>query len=210
MSEEPEELREARRKGRGRLSSIEMLPEEADDAIAWVNAQLRERTMPQTEILRQFNAMLADYRLGPINRGAFSRYSIRKAIELRKLEASREITNTVLGRFNLEDRSDATIALAEMIKSRILEMTLNADTPTEIDLDEVTQALNRLSTIARREHQLRMAERREAREEEVRRHAEEERQREETAATVEKIAVEAGLGADRIAAIRKGVLGLAG
>ncbi len=47
-----------RREGRGRLSSIEMLPEECDEDIAWAIAELRERKMPQSEILRQLIQIL--------------------------------------------------------------------------------------------------------------------------------------------------------
>ena len=208
MSSDADTSRE-RREGRGRLSSIELLPEEAEDAISWANTALREKNMPQTEILKQFNAMLADYALGPISKGAFSRYSVRKAIELRKLDATREITNTVLGRFDINDRSQSTIALAEMIKTRIVEMTMNAEKVEDIKLDEITQGLNRLSMIARREQQTRLTEKQNEREEEKRRAEREQIERQQTADKVEQIASEAGLGADRIAAIRKGVLGLA-
>ena len=45
---------------------------------------LRERRMPQTEILRQFNARLADKGLKGVSKGTFSRYSVRLAIEMRK------------------------------------------------------------------------------------------------------------------------------
>lgn len=76
----------ARRSGRGVLSSIEMLPEICDEDIAWANAELRERRMPQTEILRQFNARLADRGVKGVSKGAFSRYSVRLAVAAKEAE----------------------------------------------------------------------------------------------------------------------------
>lgn len=37
-----------RREGRGRLSSIDQLPEEAEPDIVWANEQLRKEKLPQT------------------------------------------------------------------------------------------------------------------------------------------------------------------
>jgi len=88
----------SRRNGRGQLSSIDLLPEQADEAIAWANAQLRERTMPQQEILRQFNAMLADHGIGAISRSAFSRHSVRTEIEVQRQEYTDRVSNAVLNR----------------------------------------------------------------------------------------------------------------
>lgn len=118
-----------RRDGRGRLSSIDMLPEECDEDIAWANAELRERKMPQTEILRQFNARLADKGQRGVSKGAFSRYSVRMAIETRKIDASRQITNAVLERLAPGERSDSMIAAVELLKHRIIEMVMGEDEP---------------------------------------------------------------------------------
>lgn len=73
----PSTSERARRDGRGRLSSVEMLPAECREDVVWVNAELRERTIPQTEILDRFNARLSAKGQPPISKGAFSRYSVR-------------------------------------------------------------------------------------------------------------------------------------
>ena len=119
-AEQPGEA--ARRSGRGTLSSIERLPEICDDDIAWANAELRERRMPQSEILRQFNARLADKGIKGVSKGAFSRYSVRMAIELRKLSATREITDKILERMPKGDRTDTTLAAIELVKFRIVHV----------------------------------------------------------------------------------------
>jgi len=142
---------QSRRAGRGQLSSIDVLPEEADEAIAWANMQLRERKMPQQEVLRQFNAMLADHGIPAITRSAFSRYSIRIAIEMRKMEASRQIMDAVLSRIAPGERSGDMIAATELVKYRILEQVMAEEEPNPKLLLNATLALQRLSSIAARE-----------------------------------------------------------
>lgn len=202
MAGEPEGS--GRRKGRGRLSSIEMLPEIAYDAIAWAKAELDAERLPQVAILDEFNERLADLGIKPVSKGAFSRWSVRKALERQKIARGRDLSNSVLDRFDVRDRSTSTLALVEMVKVRLQEMVDGDD----IDADGLTLALNRLSAIARREQQLRHAEMELSRAEAEREQAERDRAATASADKVETIATEAGLTADRIAAIRKGVLGL--
>ena len=133
-------------RGRGRLSSLEMLPEAADEALAWANAELRERRMPQAEILRRMNAMLADHGIAPVSVGAFSRHSIRLAIEMRKLEATRAATTAVLDRLPKGERSDATQAAVELVKFRLAEMIMAADDPDPKFLASASLALMRLTS----------------------------------------------------------------
>lgn len=204
-------------RGRGRLSSLEMLPEAADEALAWANAELRERRMPQAEILRRMNAMLADHGIAPVSVGAFSRHSIRLAIEMRKLEATRAATTAVLDRLPKGERSDATQAAVELVKFRLAEMIMAADDPDPKFLASASLALMRLTSttllLANAERQDRKDQREQDEQERLQKErdaAREQAEAIETADTVERIATEAGLSAERVAAIRKGVLGLAG
>lgn len=204
-------LDQERRDGRGRLSSIDTLPEECDEDIAWANIALRERKMPQTEILRQFNARLADRGVKGISKGAFSRYSVRIAIETRKIEASRQITNEVLARLAPGERSDSMIAAVELLKHRIIEMVMGDDEPDPGALGKATLALQRLSSTLARTSELQRRDRQEQREVEEREALAAKRQKEEVDAAnaAAKIAKDAGLSAERVQAIRRGVLGLA-
>lgn len=203
-----------RREGRGRLSSIDMLPEEADEHIAWANQQLRDRAMPQTEILREFNARLADLGVASISKGAFSRYSVRVAIETRKMDASRKITDAVLARMAPAERSDSTLAAVELLKFRILEMVMGDEEPDPKLLAASTLAVARLNMMAAREAEELRRDRKTLLEEQDRQKAEAAQQAAAEKANADaadqavRIASEAGLGADRIAAIRRGVLGL--
>lgn len=203
-----------RRNGRGQLSSIDMLPEAADEAIAWANTALRERTMPQNEILRQFNAMLADHGIASISRSAFSRHSVRLAIETRKVEAVRPILAKVMKLLPKGDRSDITVAATELLKMRLMELIINEETTNPGLLLDASLALQRISATAQREAEGQRRAAKDERDQAVRdaekAEADRKKEAEETAATVERFATEAGLSAERVAAIRKGVLGLAG
>jgi hypothetical protein len=201
------------RDGRGRLSSIDTLPEECDEDIAWANAELRERKTPQNEILREFNARLADKGIKGVTKSAFSRYSIRFAQEVRKMEASRQITDVILSRIEPGERSDGMIAATELLKYRILEMVRAEEEPDPKLLGGATLALQRLSSLTAREAEAQRRDRKDQRDQ-ADRDAQAEREAQarvnaEAADAATDIAREAGLSADRIAAIRKGVLGLA-
>lgn len=199
-----------RREGRGRLSSIDMLPEEAEPDIVWANQALRERSMPQTEILRELNARLADRGIGPISKGAFSRYSLRASLELRRMAASRQLTELILSKLQPGERSDGMVVAIEMMKHRIIEMVMAEDEPSPGMLNKATLALQRLSSVAVREAQVKRIERKDQQEEAEREAADQKAAaaEAETADAVSRIATEAGLSADAITAIRKGVLGL--
>lgn len=66
-------------KGRGPLSSIDMLPPEARDDIDWADDQLRERSRTQLDIFEEFNDRLKAKGIGPISSSAFNRHSTRMA-----------------------------------------------------------------------------------------------------------------------------------
>lgn len=63
-----------------------MLPEQAAYAIAWANAELVKRKLPQTAIHRRFNEMLATVGLEPVSWSSFSRHALR--IATRETQAS--------------------------------------------------------------------------------------------------------------------------
>ena len=69
-----------RREGRGRLSSIDLLPEEAEEDVVWALEQLRARNLPQTVILAEFNERLADKGIEAISKSSWSRYAVLKRI----------------------------------------------------------------------------------------------------------------------------------
>ncbi|MFZ5747170.1 MAG: phage protein Gp27 family protein [Pseudomonadota bacterium] len=111
--------------GRGRLSSIDLLPEEAEPDIAWANEQLRAREKPANAILTEFNARLADRGIGPISKSAWGRYSVRKAVQFRKHDEARRMSAELVAQLGSDGADDVTVMLAEMAKIAALELLEN-------------------------------------------------------------------------------------
>lgn len=204
-----------RREGRGWLHTIDTLPDECSVDVAWLNAALRARKMTQTEILRQFNERITAKGQDAISKGSFSRYSVAKAAYDRKADAAREITEITLARFANLNRSDSIIAATEFIKALIVEVLCGDEPPTIKDINNAALILQRLSRTAIQEKQAARRELLDQRDDQAadKEKADQESAEKEQAATdannITRIAQEAGLGEDRIAAIRRGVLGLA-
>lgn len=184
-----------RREGRGRLSSIDLLPEEAEPDIVWALEQLRERTMPQVAILDEFNGRLADRGFGKVSKSAFSRWSVRKAIQFRRLDEVRAITSDVVTGLGTDGADQVTVAVAEMLKVAIYESLEGQLDPKSIM--ELSRALG--SAVSA---QKASAEHRRKLEEQVNAKVE------AAAEVAETAAREAGLSADRVAQIRRDVLGV--
>jgi hypothetical protein len=184
-----------RREGRGRLSSIDTLPDDAEPDIMWALEQLRERAMPQTAILDEFNARLADRGIGKVSKSAFSRWSIRKAIQFRRLDEVRAITSDVVTGLGTGGADEVTVAVAEMLKAAIYEALEGNQDPKSIM--ELSRALG--SAVAA---QKTSAEHRRRLEEQVSAKVA------QAADRAGELAAEAGLSADRVAQIRRDVLGV--
>lgn len=118
MDEEADKLR---REGRGQLSSIEMLPEDADNDIHWAHEQLRLRKLPQTVIFAEFNERLADKGITPISKSAWSRYAVRRAILWRRHDELRHISTEAVSLLGIEGADEVTVMIAEMLKVAIYE-----------------------------------------------------------------------------------------
>ncbi|MEO9612622.1 MAG: phage protein Gp27 family protein [Nitratireductor sp.] len=108
-----------RRRGRGRLSKLEMLPEEADADLAWVNEELRRGKRLQTVIRDEFNARLADHGIGSISKGAFSRYSVRKAKEWREYDERLRLSAALCEGMGPDGADKMTVAVSERIKMAV-------------------------------------------------------------------------------------------
>lgn len=111
--------------GRGQLSSIDMLPEEADEDIVWALEQLRENRLPQNTILIEFNERLADKGMDPISKSAWNRYSLRKAKEFRKLDEARRMAGELNKLFDASSSDEITILIGELIKVGLQDVLMN-------------------------------------------------------------------------------------
>lgn len=120
------------RRGRGRLSSIDMLPEECEPAISWAAHELAARKRSLTDIYQEFKEKLIAVQ-GELGLAfdipafaSFHRHSVRQSAMTRRLEQTREIASTISDRFDAEASDDLTLIAAEAIKTLVFELLTNA------------------------------------------------------------------------------------
>jgi len=127
-------------KGRGRLSSIDLLPREVDDIVAWAADELGNRDRTQLDIYQEFVSRLegrmAEFR-GELEfeipgLRSFNRHAVRLARMSRMLDETREIVSAMADKFDPKKSDDLTVTTAETIKALVLHM-LNAS-QGDIDL----------------------------------------------------------------------------
>lgn len=116
--------------GRGRLSSFDLLPTEAEHIVSWAAAELCDRDKTQTEIYAEFvskcEALMKEHR-GELEFkipafSSFNRFSIRQARLSRRLDDTRAIVATLAEKHDAKASDDLTIISGEMIKSVVLHM----------------------------------------------------------------------------------------
>ncbi|TKD12908.1 DUF3486 family protein [Rhodobacter capsulatus] len=122
-------------RGRGRLSSIDLMPSECDGIIAWAAQELGNRERTQTEIYAEFvercEALMREHR-GELEFkipafSSFNRYAIRMARLTRRLDQTRAIVSQLADRFDPADADNLTVMAAETIKALVLQMLAEAD-----------------------------------------------------------------------------------
>lgn len=86
--------------GRGRLSNIELLPEECAHVVHWAAQELQKRERHQTEIYAEFTEKLLAIRAedGELDfaipsRSAFNRYSVNLAEMTKRINDTRDIAS---------------------------------------------------------------------------------------------------------------------
>ncbi len=108
--------------GRGRLGSIDLLPEEAEEDVIWVCQQLAERSRTQAEILEEFNGRLADKGLPLISKSAFNRRAIFLARTQSRVQEARAMFKGLASQFDAADVDQNNIVLGEFLKTLIIEL----------------------------------------------------------------------------------------
>ena len=116
--------------GRGRLSSFDLLPKEADAIVAWAAGELADREKTQTDIYAEFvtrcEALMDEHR-GELEFvipafSSFNRFSVRQARLSRRLDQTREIVAVLAQKHDAQASDDLTVIAGEMIKSVVLHM----------------------------------------------------------------------------------------
>jgi len=104
------------RQGRGRLSKLDMLPEEAQPDLVWLNQELRTGNRQQVELLDLFNARLAVHGIEPISKSSFSRYSVRKAMQFRELDETMRMSCELAEMLGTDSADKLTITLSNLLQ----------------------------------------------------------------------------------------------
>ncbi|OYR28486.1 phage protein Gp27 family protein [Brucella pseudogrignonensis] len=110
------------RRGRSRLDSMELLPEEAQDDVVWAISQLNERRRSQADILFELNDRLEVKGIGPISKSAFNRKSTRLRRRSDQLEERRYIYAGIAEKLTPEEIGRSDIVLGEFLKTLIDEL----------------------------------------------------------------------------------------
>lgn len=133
---------------RGRLSSIDLLPEEAEPLIAEAMSDLRKRKVPQTQILSVLNLKLAAIGQAPISKSAFNRKALWLAAYGAQLENAREIAAIVGEKLDAAPDGDVGLLLGETLKTMIFdvltEASISAKSPSMLMLSSASQSLRDL------------------------------------------------------------------
>ncbi|MGK7664243.1 MULTISPECIES: phage protein Gp27 family protein [unclassified Marinovum] len=120
----------AQRPGRGRLSSIDLLPREVDDIVAWAADELGNRDRTQIDIYGEFVERLEtrerefhgelEFEIPGLR--SFNRHAMRLARMSRMLDETREIVSAMADKFDPKKSDDLTVVAAETIKALVLHM----------------------------------------------------------------------------------------
>lgn len=105
-----------RQQGRGRLSRLDMLPEEADEHITWLNTEIRANKRPLNELRDVFNVKLVGLGIEPISNGSFSRYAVRKAKQFRELDETLRMSRELAEVLGSDGSDQLTINLSNMLQ----------------------------------------------------------------------------------------------
>lgn len=115
--------------GRGQLSSLDLTPEEGQDAIRWALGELNKRERTAEDIRFELNDKLAVVGCPPISRSAFNRASIKFAARARRLAERQQIYASIAASLTPEAIGKTDLVLAEFLKTLVDEMLDDTLTP---------------------------------------------------------------------------------
>jgi Protein of unknown function (DUF3486) len=133
-----------------RLSSIDLLPEQASGLVQWAICELEKGARTDSDILFEFNDQLEVMGVEKVSRSAFGRYALKK----RKVFGSRAEFHTLSAAFAKEygakSTSELTLTLSQMMMTAMYEfLVVKSAKPKEIsDMARAMQSLNSAQRIA--------------------------------------------------------------
>lgn len=113
---------EAPRRGRGQLSSMDLVPEDGQEDIVWAVGELNKRERTAKDILFDLNDRLAAKDIDPISSSAFNRKSVKLAAMSNRLNEARHIFSGIAPQFTAEKVDESTVVLGEFIKLLVFEL----------------------------------------------------------------------------------------
>ena len=181
-----------KKQGRGRLSSVDKLP---DDIRIYINDALRERRIEQVDILDEINAMLRARGKKQISKSAFNRYALNFEERVTKMRHAREAANAIVGKLDVDRNTDLGLATTELVKTAVFDRVFNDQDDLDVDtINKLALAIQRLEK-ASSDNDKRVAE--------IRRRA-----IEEAAEQVEETAIQMGQTAEQAQFWREKILGV--
>jgi hypothetical protein len=106
----------------GRLSSIDLVPEHAQDEIVWAIGELNQRNRTQADILLELNDRLVTKGVEPISSSAFNRKALKLRAAQIRLDEARHIFTGIAPQFTPEKVDENSIVLGEFIKMLVFEL----------------------------------------------------------------------------------------
>lgn len=179
---------------RVRLSSIDLLPPEADADIVWAVAEIEAGKRLLKDVLGEFNARLADHGIGPISPSAWTRYAVKKRAAFQQLKEIREISNAIATSLEPGDDDALTMTISQFAKTAMYKLFENGKAPDSKSIMEVGRALQSIEQAKKASSAHKKQAEKEAADKAVK--------------TIEAVATEAGLSSDRVAQLRREFLGV--
>jgi len=185
---------------RGRLSTIDMLPDEAQADVQWAIGELNARKRTAESIRLELNNRLLSIGCDPISSSSFNRYSLFISRQAQAMQQVRGVAALIAERMDEEPDGDVGLLLGETIKTMIYDVimqeALSDEAPSMKMLLAAAEAVQRLELA--RSTSLKAAK------------FKRENFIKEAAEIVEKVAKESGLSAEVAAKMRRDVLGVRG
>lgn len=132
---------------RGRLSSIDLLPEEAESDIAWAFEEIKARKMPQLQILGELNKRLADRGLRGISKSAFNRKVLWLVGHGEAILRAREIAGVLAEKLDQAPEGDVGLLLNELVKSIVFDILSNAQLTDSVSMNMAVNAATALDKL---------------------------------------------------------------
>ncbi len=121
------------------LSSLDLVPEDAQDEIVWAMGELNARRRSQADILFELNDRLAVRGVDPISKSAFSRAAVR-AEKSRRAMAERNALIAAIAPMATPDKvREADLVIGELLKMLVAAI-LEKDDLTSEDAFNLAQA----------------------------------------------------------------------